>query len=169
MSKTRTTLALLAGASLAAIPATAASAQAPAEATTLTALGTGSVAVVRPARPSNATIRTAVRAARIAVGPIAVADARQEAERLAAALGLELGTLQSVAEQSSFPYGPYYGSVIGTFGVDRYCGTTGRRVYRKTRGGKRVPTGRIISRYHCRTPPNVTMSVSVTYLATPAR
>lgn len=166
MSKTHTTLALLAGATLAVIPAAAASAQAPADVTTLTALGTGSVAVVRPDRPSNATIRKAVRAARVAVGPVAVAGARREAERLAAVLGLELGALQSVAEQSSFPFGPFFG-VNGTFGVDRYCGTIRRRVVRTTREGRRVPTGRIISRYRCRTPPSVSMSVSVTYLATP--
>jgi hypothetical protein len=160
--------ALLASGALAGVAASTAAAQAPAATpTTVTAVGTASVQVRRPAEPTDATIRAAVQAAQIAVGPKAVVAGRQEAVRLASALGLTLGALVSIEEQSgSFPFGPY-GGADGTFGPGRYCGTTRRRIFRETADGRRVPSGRIRSRHSCRIPPSVSTSVAVTYLATP--
>jgi Protein of unknown function (DUF541) len=157
---------LAAGAVAAGIPATAV-AQTPAEATTtVTAAGAASIPVRKPAHPSDATIGAAVRAAQAKVGPAAIAAARQEAERLASALGLTLGALQSVAEQPS-PFGPFFGvnGVGSSFGAGRYCGTVRRRIFRRAADGPPVPTRRIVSRRVCRTPPYVATSVSVTFLA----
>ena len=159
--------ALAASAVFAGLPATAV-AQTPAEATTVTATGTASILVRRPAHPSDATIRVAVRAAQVQVGPAAVGDARQEAERLASALGLKLGALQSVTEQPAAPFVPFFpvNGVAGSFGPGRYCGTVRRAAFRRTSDGRRMPTGRVVSRHVCRIPPSIAMSVSVTFLAT---
>lgn len=165
MSRRGFIAALAAGAVAAGIPATAL-AQTPAEATTVTAVGAASIPVRRPANPSDATIGAAVRAAQEKVGPAAIADARKEAERLASALGLTLGALQSVAEQPS-PYGPFFAGigVAGSFGAGRYCGTIRRRIFRRAANGRPVPTRRIVSRHVCRTPPYIATSVTVTFLA----
>jgi hypothetical protein len=164
VSRRRVILALAASAAFATVPVAAASAEAPAGARTVTAIGTASVPVRRPARLSDATIRRAVGVAEAQVGPAAVVNARREATRLASALGVTLGALQSVAEQPASPFIPYYGVGQGTFGPGRYCGTTRRRVYRQTADHRRVPTGRIVSHHTCRIPPAITMSVSATYL-----
>lgn len=160
-------LALVAGGALACATAGAATAaQAPATpdgGATVTALGTAAVPVRRPARLTDATIGEAVRVARDAAGPKAVVRAREEAERLAASLGLRVGALQSVSEQSGSPFF-FYGGLDGTFGPGRYCGTIRHRVMRTTKRGRRVPTGRVRSRHLCRVPPNVTTTVSATYL-----
>jgi hypothetical protein len=160
-------LALLTGGTLAAATAGAATAAEtpapPVGGATVTAIGTAAVPVRRPARLTDATIAAAVSVARDAAGPKAVVKAREEAERLAASLGLRVGALQSVAEQSNSPFF-FYGGLDGTFGPGRYCGTIRRRVMHTTKSGRRVPTGKIRSRHLCRVPPNVTTSVSATYL-----
>lgn len=158
------TLALLAAGAVAGATATTAAAQTPVEPTTITASGSASAAVRRPAKPSDGTISKAVEDARIASGPRAVINARQQAELLAGALGLRLGALQAVTEGTGFPFGPY--GINGTFGPGRFCGTTRRRIFRLTADGRRVATGRIRARYGCRIPASVTTSVSVTFLAT---
>ncbi len=109
--------------------------------------------------------RSARRSASRATRPArkAVVKAHEEAERLAASLGLRLGTLQSISQESGSPFF-FYGGIDGTFGPGRYCGTVRRRIYRRTKDGRRVATGKVRSRHLCRVPPNVTSSVSATYL-----
>lgn len=169
MLRARCTLALLAGAALGCATAgTAAAAEVPAlpaGGATVTAIGSAAIPVRRPVELNDATIAAAVHAARDAAGPKAVVKAREEAERLAASLGLRLGALQSISEESSSPFF-FVGAADGTFGMGRYCGTIRRRVMRTTKSGRRVPTGKIRSRHLCRVPPSVTSSVSATYLVT---
>ena len=100
----------------------AAQAQAPAK--SVTASGIGTVAVKPDDKTSNASIKAAVEAAEAGAQPKAIAAAREDATRLAAASGLTLGGIVSVSDVQSAPfyYGPYF-PYTGTFGPGKYCGT----------------------------------------------
>lgn len=136
------------------------------EGRTVTALASAAVKVQRPASLSSATIGRAVEAAREKSGPAAVRNAREEATRLAAAAGLTLGALQSVAEQSPSPFGPFGGyGLDGTFGPGRYCGRIRTAVFKRDARGRRVFQRRFRTRFGCRVPPTVTTTVSVTFAA----
>jgi hypothetical protein len=154
--------ALIAAGALAAIPSSAA-AQAPA--TTLTATGSADVAPDPQNRRSETSIRRAVEEAEAAALPRAVSDAREHAARLAAAAGLRLGPLISIADApaNAFPF--YYGQV-GRFPDGRFCGTV-RRTRTVVRNGvrRRVSAG---TRRVCRVPGRVFAAVQLTYAVTPA-
>jgi hypothetical protein len=149
---------------IAALVPAAAAPQTPTGQRTVTAVASGSVKVQRPAKLSSATIGEAVEAAREKAGPLAFANAKEEAERLAAAAGVTLGELQSVSEQSFGPYGPFgnYG-LEGTFGPGRFCGTIRTAVFRRTESGRRVFAHRFRKRFGCRVPGQVIITISATY------
>ena len=147
---------------LLAIPATAAG-----QDRTVTVIGNG-VARVRPAdRHDNASIRRAVQRATKRALPRAIADAKRDATTLAAAYGLALGEVVSVAETPPSPFGGFgYAEAEGPFGPGRYCGRIRRSVIRRIDGRRR----RVVrSRRICVFPPQVTSSVTVTYAAVPAQ
>jgi hypothetical protein len=113
----------------------------------VTAIGFAAARVKATDHDSEATIRRAVAAAEVRARPKALADARRKAHELAAIAGMRLGAAWSVGVD---PNVPYYGSGVGqgTFGINRYCGTIGRR-------GKR--------RHACNAPDVVNVYLTVTF------
>src|SRR5437879_2076217 len=84
-----------------ALAVSALAAPAAAQATqTITAIGSAQVAVKPRNRNDNASIAYAVKAASIQAIPLAIAAARDEGGRLAAAAGLLLGPIMSVSENT---------------------------------------------------------------------
>jgi hypothetical protein len=155
---------LTVGAAVLAVAVLPAPARAQAPATTLTASGLAQVVPKPEDRQSETSIRAAVEAAEAAALPKAVVDAKTHALALAAAAGLTLGPLLSIADAppNSFPY--YYS--FGTFPNGRFCGTV-RKTRIVVRDGKRrrVSAG---TRRVCRVPPQIVSSVQLTYAITPA-
>lgn len=145
-----------------------ASAQQPSLATpgTITAVGTSSVKPAPEDPKSNDSIAAAVREARRAAIPRAVADARNRAILLAEAGDLKLGALVAIADTTPSPFfGGSYGQ-DGTFGPGRYCGQVSR--YRTTR----LANGRFQRKFlgrtrRCRIPTQITATEAVTFTATP--
>ena len=166
MKGTRTLIAI--GAMACALPA-AARAQTGSEQRTITAVASGAVKVQRPAKLSTPTIKAAVEAAREKAGPLALANAREEAQRLATAAGMTLGDLQSVSEQSvgPFGYGPFGGyGLEGTFGPGKFCGTIRTPVFRRAPSGRRIFAHRFRKHFGCRVPSQVIITLSATYAVT---
>jgi uncharacterized protein YggE len=144
-------------------------AQAPAPAPpqrTLVSAGTGQVRVTPKDRQDNASIAKAVDDADAKALPAAIADAKQEAQELATAAGVTLGTLLSISNTVAQPgyFGPYYG-INGTFGPGRYCAQIRTVRFVKGKDGKRH---RVTTPKHkvCRVPPFVTRQVQLTYALT---
>jgi hypothetical protein len=155
------------GALLAAGSGTTATAQAPAGAKTVTAVGIGQVNVTPKDRHNNASIVEAVEASEAKAIPQAVSAARERATELAKAGGLTLGAVQSVEEtQQQFPfYGPGGPNAYpAPFGKDKYCGDERRpRFVRDSNGRRRVSGSRLV--HVCRPPRFVTINLSVTFAA----
>jgi hypothetical protein len=147
--------------------APAAHAQAPAPARTITAIATGRATVDKSVAQNSKAIAAAVEAARNRAIPLAITNAREEAQRLAAAGGLTLGPLQSVAEPQPSPFfggpggGPY--GTEGTFGPGKFCGKIRTPIRRRTAAGQLRFTGRFRSRFGCRVPSEVAQTVSATF------
>lgn len=155
---------LVAALTVAAVPASAASAQQPAPDRTVAAQGAASVKVIAPKdRQHEAPIRAAVEAAENKALPRAIADARDKAAQLAKLAGLTLGPIVSISDAPTSIYGPFFG-FYGTFGPDRFCGTIRTSVFKRNKAGKRVRVG-TRSRHTCRVPPTVTSTVTVTFSA----
>lgn len=151
----------------AAVLVPAAEAQAPAK--SVTTVGAASVSVKPADRKSNASIKAAVDAADASARPKAIANARERAGELAQSAGLTLGAITSVSEAPAVPFyfGPYgaaYG-LQGTFGPGKFCGVTRTSHLKRLSNGQ---TRRVLGKRHrvCRIPPNVTVSVTVTFAAT---
>ena len=144
--------------------------QAPAPTRTITAIAAGRVTVDRDGLAQNSkAIGAAVEAARDKAIPQAIAKAREEAQRLAAAGGLTLGPLLSVSEPEPSPFfggpvGAAYGAE-GTFGPGKFCGTIRTPVRRRNAQGRLVSTGRFRSHFGCRVPSEVAQTVSATFAA----
>jgi hypothetical protein len=120
----RTVLMLLCAAALGAVPAVA-QAKGPLvepdegpDPRGLTLSGSGLAYVAAPPRPSEATIRRAVEAAKPHATGRAVEQARTRAQALAAAAGLTLGDVQAVTERDRTAEGGFY--------EERYCGSRRR-------------------------------------------
>ena len=150
------------------IAAPAARAQAPAPARTITATAAGRVTVDRDGLAQNSkAIGAAVDAARDRAIPLAIANAREEAQRIAAAGGLTLGPLVSVSEPQPSPFfgGPLGGAygTEGTFGPGKFCGQIRTPIRRRDAQGRLVSTGRVRSRFGCRVPSEVAQTVSATF------
>jgi hypothetical protein len=144
------------------LPASA-HAQTPGPDRTVEATGVASVKVKAPSdRTHEAPIRAAVEAAEEKALPRAVVEARSKATDLAKLSGLTLGAIVSISDTGTSPYGPFF---YGTFGPDRFCGTTRTPVYKRGKDGKRHRVG-TRTRHTCRVPSTVTSTVSVTFAAT---
>lgn len=130
---------------------------------TLVALGTGTAAVTPHDRKSNASILAAVRRADAKALPLALADARADAGRLAAAAGVTLGPLVSISNSPTTGgfFGPYL-PTTGTFGPDKFCGTVRTRSVKVDRAGKRH-YGPFRTRRTCRIPSTVQRAVQLTF------
>ena len=131
---------------------------------TVIARGVASAPVSRPWRQTNASFDRAVRNARAKAMPRAIAHAREEAKRIAAATGLVLGHAIGAARDSA--PGGYWDPDAGQFGPGIWCG----RIY----VGQRTVTGsdgktRRIGRYRdgCKAPKQATARVSLTFAAVP--
>jgi uncharacterized protein YggE len=156
-------LAVVAVALAAATPALAAS-----TGQTITATGTGRVKVKPANRHSNASIVAAEKAADKASVPLAIADAKSEAEQYASAAGLTLGPLVSISDETSnYPF--FVGQPEqGPFGPGKYCGTERVAVLKRTKNA----SGRIIIKvvrfrkvHRCIVPSPATTTLAVTYSA----
>jgi hypothetical protein len=157
-----------ASAVLLAVPPAEAQAPAPVPARTITAIAAGRVTIDRDHVAKNSkAIAAAVEAARNRAIPLAIANAREEAQRIAAAGRLTLGALVSVSEP---PPSPFFGGPVGaaygaegTFGPDRYCGQIRTPITRRNANGRRVFTGRFRSHFGCRIPSEVAQTVTATF------
>jgi len=129
---------------------------------TVVASGAARRPVVAPAQRSDLTIEHAVRRARAAAMPSAVASARAEATQLAVAGGLRLGPVVGIRRETQ-PYG-YYSEDEGRFGPGGWCGRlyVGRRRVKgadgRTRSVSRFRTG-------CVVPKRANIRVIVTFAA----
>jgi hypothetical protein len=113
--------------------------------------GSATLHIETPARRSDKTIERAVRAARRAAFPEAVATARAEAEAMARAAGLRLAKPIGVSRDAS-PIG-YWDPDAGRFGTGRWCGpVTHRR-----------DDGRRVTRRECPIPRGQTVRLTVTF------
>jgi hypothetical protein len=136
---------------------------------TITATGTGQARVLAAPPLSNAKITRAVTVAR----KLAVADAFEaalnQATRFAIVGGFNLGAIQAIEEPAGSPYGYFGGGpfTTGRFGPGQYCGkiTQVRRAPRVNRRRGPIISQRQVTR--CFKPPFVSVTVSVTYDATP--
>ena len=145
------------------LPAAPALAQQPAG-KSVQVVGVGE-ADVRPSnRRNNASIQRAVDAAKEAALPRAFRAARARADELARLSGMTLGDVIAVSDVPASPYGPFgFGPVEGYFGPGRWCGTIRRSVVRRVDGRRRRVTR---ARRACRFPPEVYVSLTVTFAAT---
>jgi uncharacterized protein YggE len=146
----------------AALPA-AANAQQP----TITATGQGEVKPDPRNRKIDVSIRKAVEVAHAAALPLAMADARAKAAEMAAAAGLKLGALISIADapQPGYPFG--FSQQNGTFGNGHFCGKV-RNFKTVVRNGARRRVVAKGAHTACRVPPEVYANVSLTFSAAPA-
>ena len=149
-------LSLILASGLAAAPAHA---QQPA--TTLTANGLGEAKPEPENRRSDRSIREAVAAANAKALPDAMANARAHAAELAAAAGVTLGPLVSIADSPNNGYPFFYGQ-NGTFGNGRYCGQV-RNTHTVVRNGVRRRVAGKGTHRVCRVPPEVYASVALTF------
>ena len=131
---------LAAGATAVLLLAPSASAQAPAPANTITAIAAGRVAVDRDVAQNSKRHRGRGRGRPDRAVRRAIANAREEGARMAAAGGLTLGALVSVAEVQPNPFfggqigGAYGGD--GTFGPGKFCGAIRTAVRRRDASGR---------------------------------
>jgi hypothetical protein len=132
------------------------------------AMGTGEVRPEPRDRNSDASIRSAVDRARDAAVPLAVADARRRAVAFGFAAGLRVGGVISITEPQPNPFSGPFGQDRGTFGPGRFCGEVPRYRTERDASGRIVRRVRIGTRRTCRVPARVTLSLMVTYAATPA-
>jgi hypothetical protein len=126
----------------------------------ITAPGTAGAPVRPRDRASSPSIESAVRAARTAAAPLALAASRRAATTLAASAGLPLGALFSIAEVRR----PYEDFTLGTFDVGRYCGIVSRSVVRRDPQTGRRRVVRRVRRRACSFPSRVNAGFRVTYL-----
>jgi hypothetical protein len=145
------------------LPAAPAVAQQPASKSVQVA-GVGEADVTPENRRNNASIQRAVDEAEAAALPRAFEAARLRAADLARLSGLTLGGIIAVSDVPASPYGPFgFGPFEGTFGPGRWCGTIRRPVFRRVDGRRRRVGTR--TRRVCHFPPEVYVSVTVTYAA----
>jgi uncharacterized protein YggE len=154
---------LAAVALIAMIVPSAASAQQPA---TLTASGSAQVKPEPSNRKSEASIHQAVEAAETEALPKAIAEAREHANKLAAAAGVKLGALVSISDSPAPGYPFFYYGQYGTFGNGKFCGQV-RNTRFVVRDGRRRRVAAKGTHKVCRVPPQVQASASVTFAIVP--
>jgi hypothetical protein len=117
---------------------------------------------VRPRdRRSSASIRRAMDATRAAAAPVALVEARADADRLAHGAGIPLGALFSIAEVRQ----PFDDWGAGPFGPGRFCGTIRRPIFRRDPATGRTRIVRRVSERRCYFPTTLSVGLRVTYLA----
>jgi hypothetical protein len=98
------------------------------------------------------------------VVPLALADARVHAQRLADGAGLVLGDVEEVEEYQGESYPEFGGAFTGgTFAPGKFCGTVTRTVRRRTSSGKLVR--RRVKQRRCFFPDALATNVEVKYRA----
>jgi hypothetical protein len=112
-------------------------------------------------RRSSASIRRAMDAARVAAAPLALAEARTDADRLARGTGIPVGTLFSIAEVRRPFEDP---GAAGSFGPGRFCGTIRRPIFRRDPATGRRRVVRRVSERRCFFSSTVSVGLRVTYL-----
>jgi hypothetical protein len=140
---------------------------------TVTATGSARAPVTPTNRMDDASIRVAVGAARKQAIPLAIADARERGAAYAAAAGLTLGAIQSVSDTGpgglapfDFPQGPVPFSIaVGPGGITNYCGIARQPIFRQVGGHRKIV--RFVTHKACYVPPSATVTLAVTYAASP--
>jgi uncharacterized protein YggE len=153
----------LAGAAAFAMSTAPAPAQQPAAVQTISVIGRAEVKPTPLDRKSNASISKAVADARAAATPKAIAAGRRRAAALAAATGLPLGALISIAEAPPSPFGfPGTYGEDGTFGPGKYCGLVRAFTVRRDAQGRRRP---VRGKRHriCRVPSEVAANLTMVF------
>jgi hypothetical protein len=118
-------------------------------------------APVRPRdRRSSASIRRAMDATRLAAAPVALTEARADADRLAHGTGIPLGSLFSIAEVRR----PYEDPAAGPFGPGRFCGTIRRAIFRRDPATGRRRVVRRVSERRCYFSSTLSVGLRVTFL-----
>jgi len=134
---------------------------------TITAVGTGQVAVHPSDANSDSSIQAAVKVAHQAAIPLAVANARVEAQAIAQASGLTLGAIQAVSEQTTGPFGPFFGPYgPGRFGPGRFCGVVSTPIFAHSRPGQRPRVVRVVRHRRCFAPPVDVVQLAATFTTT---
>jgi uncharacterized protein YggE len=133
---------------------------------TLVAVGSGTVSVTPNDKNSNASIVAAVKSAEGKALPAAYKDAQAQAAALAAAGGVTLGPVISLANSAAagnafFGIG-VYGTTYGSFGRNTYCGNIRTRTSKVGKDGVRH-YGPFRTRRVCRAPNVVQRTVQLTY------
>jgi uncharacterized protein YggE len=150
---------------LSAVPAVAAQTGTVTATNTVTATGTGQTRVLPKDRHSNASIATAFEAARKASITGAIGNAHEYALDYAHAVGLKLGTVVSVSDQSTsgfYGYGP--GGFLGPFGPGQFCGIERQPIFKQVNGHRKVVGTKKVHR--CIVPKFAYTTLTVTYSAT---
>jgi uncharacterized protein YggE len=127
---------------------------------TLISAGTGQANVTPTDTKNNAAIVKAIEAAEAKALPLAMANAKSEAQALATAAGVTLGSLVSISNAANSPfYGPFY--AFGSFGPNKFCGKAriGHSVIGKD--GRRRTT--FTTKFVCRYPHQIQRQVQLTY------
>lgn len=93
----------------------------------------------------------------------AIANARVQAQRLAAGAGATLGALLSIDEMVPPHFGHWTYGADGMFGPGKFCGKARSRRFKRLPSGRRVPTGPIRTRFTCRIPREVQHTLKVTF------
>ena len=160
----------------AAVVALAGASLAHAEGETVSAYGTGQVTVTPKNPKSEKSIRAAVAAAQQRSLPLAVENARANAQAIADAAGLTLGGVMTVAQQIN-PYliggfGGFGGGIVLTPGSGivgpfsgKFCGRVSRPVFKKVNGKRKVV--RRVHERRCFVPGAVANTLEVTFHAVP--
>lgn len=131
---------------------------------TVTADGEGR-ASVEPENRSSRSIRRAILEANAASDAPAFESAREQAATLARSAGFALGTILSIAQQGTGPFGePLFEiGAFGPFGPGDFCGTIRRPIFRRDpQTGRRRVVRRVRER-RCFFPRSVTTSLRVTF------
>jgi uncharacterized protein YggE len=127
---------------------------------TLISAGTGQANVTPTDTKNNAAIVKAIEAAEVKALPLAIANAKSEAQALATAAGVTLGPLVSLSNAANSPfYGPFY--AFGSFGPDKFCGKARVFHFKKGKDGKRHRT--FDTKFVCRYPHQIQRQVQLTY------
>jgi hypothetical protein len=107
-----------------------------ADAPTIVASGTAQVTPKPADRKDNASIKKAVAKAQDKAIPLAIAEAKEYAAKLAAAAGLKLGPLVSISNAQQSPYfGPVF--TVGPFGGNFCRQARNVKVVKLKNGGRR--------------------------------
>jgi uncharacterized protein YggE len=127
---------------------------------TLISAGTGQAKVTPTDTKNNAAIVKAIDAAEARALPLAIANAKSEAQALATAAGVTLGPLVTVSNAANSPfYGPFY--AFGSFGPNKFCGKARVFHFQKGKDGKRHRT--FETKFVCRYPHQIQRQVQLTY------